>query len=240
MKSGVLYKSGNQAGEISIGRLIARLKRIAKSLRWAGAALMGVGLIGIIFIYTPLVTAQIGYGIRQLVRPIKRGESQSKLADALHLKPPEKPTWTVPDQSYSVYIPKINALARVVPNVNVGSEKEYLAALKLGVAEAAGLAHPSQKGTTYLFAHSTDSPINFARYNAVFYLLDKIQPGDRVEIVYKNRLYRYQAISVQILPAKDTRFITPQKDEEILVLQTCYPPGTSWKRLVVVARRITN
>ncbi len=106
------------------------------------------------------------------------------------------------------------------------------------VAEAANLSHPGQKGTTYLFAHSTDSPVNFARYNAIFYLLDKLVVGDEVEIVYMGKLYKYRVTSVQILASSDTGYLVPQKEKEQLVLQTCYPPGTSWKRLIVVLDRV--
>ena len=59
--------------------------------------------------------------------------------------------------------------------------------------------------------------------------------GDTVELVYKDRLYKYVVRSTEVLSARDTRYLVPQQEEEILVLQTCYPPGTSWKRLVVVA-----
>ena len=104
------------------------------------------------------------------------------------------------------------------------------------MAEAAGLGHPGSGGTTYLFAHSTDSPINFARYNAVFYLLDKLEVGDGIEVVYRGKLYKYEVTKFQVLDAGDVRYLTPQRTEEILVLQTCYPAGTFWKRLVVVAR----
>ena len=122
--------------------------------------------------------------------------------------------------------------------MDAGNPAEYNAALKLGVAEAKGLSHPGQKGTTYLFAHSTDSPVNFARYNAVFYLLDKLKVGDEAEVVYMGEAYKYRVVSVQILASSDTRYLVPQKEKELLVLQTCYPPGTSWKRLVVVLDRM--
>ena len=141
----------------------------------------------------------------------------------------------MPDRDFSINIPKISARSRVIENVNAGVEREYLAALKNGVASAAGLSYPGRIGTTYLFAHSTNSPVNYARYNAVFYLLDKLVAGDTVELVYKDRLYKYVVRSTEVLSARDTRYLVPQQEEEILVLQTCYPPGTSWKRLVVVA-----
>ncbi len=227
VKSGTLYRhGGKKSGELSISRLVVKLKAIAWSLRWAGLGLILFALGGIGFIFGPLGYEEARYYVEPPVQ-------QSKLGSALR----DLPNWQPPDTEYSLYIPKIRAKSRVIGNVNVADETQYLEALKMGVAEAAGLAHPGQPGTTYLFAHSTDSPLNYARYNAVFYLLDKLEAGDWVEVVYQNKLLRYKVTQVQILEANDTRYLTTGNSDEILVLQTCYPPGTSWKRLVVVAKR---
>lgn len=221
-RSGVLDKKHK---EVSISAIVAHLKRTAKLLRWVGAGLIVFSIVGLVIVYGPLVTAEVEYQV--LPAP-------SKLGSALR----DMPNWQVPNTNYSLYVPKIAARTQVIDNVNVANETEYLAALKQGVAAAAGLAHPGQVGTTYLFAHSTDGPWNFARYNAIFYLLDKVEGGDRVEVVYQNKLYKYQVVRKQILAASDTRYLIPQKQQELLILQTCWPPGTSWQRLVVEAKPV--
>lgn len=227
VKSGTLYRhGGKKSGELNVRKLVVKLKAIAWSLRWAGLGLILFALGGVGFIFGPLGYEETRYYVEPPVQP-------SKLGFALR----DLPNWQPPNLDYSLYIPKIRAKSQVIANVNVADETQYLDALKRGVAEAAGLSHPGQPGTTYLFAHSTDSPLNFARYNAVFYLLDKLEVGDRVEIVYQKKLLRYKVDKVQILEANDTRYLTTGNQNEILVLQTCYPPGTSWKRLVVVAKR---
>lgn len=232
MRSGVLYqKGGSKSGSLDVSALVKKLKAIAWSLRNVGLVLILFALGGGGYIFGPLITTEVNY----YLRPPQVAET-SKLALAIK----EYPTWEVPDSAYSLYIPKIDAKSRIIGGIDASNEKAYLEALKEGVAEASGLAHPGQKGTTYLFAHSTDSPLNYARYNAVFYLLDKIEPGDAVEIVYKGDLYKYQVAGSHILSAKDVTYLVPQTDEEQLVLQTCYPPGTTWKRLVVVAKPLVN
>jgi len=94
--------------------------------------------------------------------------------------------------------------------VDPGEKQEYQWALKLGVAEAAGLAHPGQKGTTYLFAHSVGTRADFARYNAIFYLLHKLETGDGVEVVYQGKLYKYEVVAKEILAAGDLKYLQPQ------------------------------
>lgn len=222
MKSGTLH----QGKELNVGKLILKLKTMAWLLKRMGAFLIIIAVFGLIIIYGPLFKAETKYQIST--------NFKSKFADSL--KP--IPLWEVPDKNYSVYIPKIQAISRVIGNVDASDEKAYLQALKIGVAEASGLAHPGQKGTTYLFAHSTDGPWNFARYNAIFYLLDKVEKGDIVEIVYKGKLYKYSVSSKSVLGAQDTQYLVPQDKEEQLILQTCWPPGTAWKRLVVVAKPV--
>ena len=183
-----------------------------------GFLLTAIGIGGILWLYAPVVYYQTRYALRQ---------SWGILAN---------PAWQATGD-YMIYVPKIEAQAPVIAQVNAGDQKEYFKALKIGVAEAAGLSVPGQRGTTYLFAHSTDNPLNFSRYNAVFYLLDKLEAGDRIEIYYKGNYYHYAMEKKEVLEASDLRYFIPQYQEERLILQTCWPPGTTKKRLVVVAKR---
>ena len=235
MKSGVLYSGQAKTGELSISNLFLKLKTIAFSLRGLGFLCLVFSILGLGFIYTPLILAESRYFLSNLkIVKLFAKVPKSKLNPALG----DVITWTVPDQNYSLYIPKIDAITKVIPNINAGDPTIYNEALKQGVAAAAGLASPGEKGTIYLFAHSTNSPINFARYNAVFYLLDKLKTKDTIEVVYRNKLHKYQVTSVQILASSDVSYLIPQNLEEKLILQTCYPPGTTWKRLVVIAKPI--
>jgi len=59
-----------------------------------------------------------------------------------------------------------------------------------------------------------------------------------VELVYQGRLYKYEVAEKEVVSATDTKYLVPQTVSEKLIMQTCYPPGTTWKRLVVVAKRI--
>lgn len=139
------------------------------------------------------------------------------------------------DTDFGIVIPKIAANVKVTPDVNVTDEAVYKEVLKGGVAHAAGTAYPGENGHVYLFAHSTDYWWNVGQYNAVFYLLYKLEAGDEVDIFYKGRRYLYRVIGQKVVEPSNVEYLTRTSDEEFLTLQTCWPPGTTLKRLLVFA-----
>lgn len=141
------------------------------------------------------------------------------------------------DRQFGIFIPKINANAKIYPEIDSSDEKIFLPVLKKGVAHAKGTAYPGQAGNIYLFAHSTDSFLNINDYNAVFYLLGVLKNGDEIDIYYKNKLYQYFVQEKKVVASSAIKYLQPT-DSEILTLQTCYPPGTTIKRLIVIARPI--
>ncbi len=143
------------------------------------------------------------------------------------------------DTNFDVMIPKIGANAEVIPNVDPSSETEYLAALKKGVAHAKGSVFPGMQGTTYLFAHSTDSFLDVSRYNAIFFLLKDLVPGDAVTVFFADKRYDYVVEKTVIIDPTDVSYLTnAQSTQEQLILQTCWPPGTTFKRLLVIAKPV--
>lgn len=140
------------------------------------------------------------------------------------------------DPMFSVVIPKIGANEKIIPNVDPDNEKEYLDVLLHNIAHAKGTAFPGVNGTTYLFAHSTDNFWNVGRYNAVFYLLNKMEKGDEIVLFFNNKRYNYIVSDTKIVDDNDTHFIAANLGQgERVILQTCWPPGTAWKRLLVFA-----
>jgi LPXTG-site transpeptidase (sortase) family protein len=138
--------------------------------------------------------------------------------------------------AFDIVIPRIGANAEIIPNIDPSDEQTYLAALKKGVAHARGSVFPGMTGTTYLFAHSTDNWYDVGRYNAIFYLLKDMQPYDDITIFFSNKRYDYKVQNVQIVdPTEVGYLVNAQTSPEQLVLQTCWPPGTTFKRLLVVA-----
>lgn len=137
---------------------------------------------------------------------------------------------------YGIVIEKINANAKVIPEVDPSNEKEYVNALSKGVAEAKGSTKPGENGNLFIFSHSTDAPWNIIRFNAIFYLLREVEKGDRVLIFYQGRRYDYIVFDKTVIDPKDVSFLTNRYDKPVLTLQTCDPPGTVARRLIVRAQ----
>lgn len=144
------------------------------------------------------------------------------------------------DPNFSIIIPKIGANANVIQNVDPGDEEAYLEALKHGVAHSAGTMFPGMDGHIFLFAHSTDYFWNVGTYNAIFYLLYKLEVGDEVDLVYKGQRIVYKVTGSKIVDPSEVEWLTRKTDNELLTLQTCWPPGTTLKRLLVFAERVVN
>lgn len=145
---------------------------------------------------------------------------------------------TAPDTEFSIVIPKIGATSRVFPNIDSGNPDIYLPILLQGVAHAAGTVFPGMNGNIYMFAHSTDNFWDVGRYNAVFYLLKDLKVGDEIVIFFQNKRYNYIVSESKIVNPDDVSHITNAQNTgvEQLILQTCWPPGTAWQRLLIFAR----
>jgi sortase A len=143
---------------------------------------------------------------------------------------------TAVDPNFSILIPKIGASERITPNVDSTNTEEYLTALQTSVAHAKGSVFPGFNGNVYLFAHSTDNWWNVGRYNAVFYLLKDLVPGDEIVVFFEGKRFNYVVKQNWVGEATEVNFLRDsQGGEQKLILQTCWPPGTTWKRIFVEA-----
>lgn len=179
-----------------------------------------------------ILFAFVGLGL--IFIPAVRQEARYQFRDLLNIAPA---TDTKPkDTNFGIVIPKIEANAKVILNVNPGIEREYLAALQKGVAHAKGTDFPGGSDNIYLFAHSTGDVFNLQFFNAVFYLLHRLENGDEISVYYLGRRYNYYVYDKKVVEADDVDYLVKKTGTPTLTLQTCWPPGTTLKRLLVFAR----
>lgn len=208
------------------------------SPRWAqllSVALIVVGFLMFLRVYVPLVRQEIRYQFseeREKVVVLQNSEEAEKVLS-------KKIELIVPvDLDFSLVVPKISANSKVVADVDANNESEYQRALTRGVAHAAGTAYPGEEGNVFIFAHSGVDFAEAVRYNAVFYLLGKMEQGDEIKIFYKGDELRYNVRERKIVDADQIRYMEGEEGKKTLTLMTCWPAGTTFKRMVVIADQI--
>ncbi|EKD62893.1 MAG: sortase family protein [uncultured bacterium] len=186
------------------------LQRNATLVQKFGMLLMALSIIGLLYIYLPFVKLFL-FPVN-IVNDINR-------------------------HGYFIEIPKINAYAPIVIDVDPWKKSEYLEKLKTGVAHAKGTALPGDTGTSFLFAHSSDVPWNITSYNTAFFLLGRLKLGDEVVIYRDNEKVDYRVTETRIVSPTQASFLEDLSVDQ-LILQTCWPVGTDYKRLLIFAERI--
>lgn len=124
-----------------------------------------------------------------------------------------------------------------VPIVWESEEGKILDNLKDGVVRYPDTALPGEIGNIFIVGHSSNWWWDRGQYKSIFATLSQLKVDDEILINYQGMQYIYQVSEKKIVLPKQTE-VLESKDKSILSLMTCTPVGTSWKRLVVVARQI--
>ena len=205
-----------------------------------GSFLVVFSVVGILYIYKPIMIGWLNYKSidqKQVANEIKSIQKTSIIKNPtpglIDINEPEE---------FNIAIPKIGAEAEIESDVSILNKEEYLAALKKNmVAQALGSAFPGDgiSKTIFLFAHSSEQGILDARDNPVFYLLGNLVNDDVILINYRGEIFTYKVYTKKIVKAKETDYLNySENNKEVLILQTCWPIGTNWQRLLVFAERI--
>lgn len=139
------------------------------------------------------------------------------------------------DKSFILTIPKIGIDTIVTSNVDPYASENFNLALEKGAAHARGTALPDENGTVYIFGHSSDYPWNNNPHATLFLNLNNLEINDLIYIFYWGKTYAYRVTNKDVVAAGKTEILTSQKNTNKLILQTCWPPGTDWQRLIINA-----
>lgn len=190
-----------------------------------------------------------------LEKLINRGEQAQNTATVLETSGDvEVQKRQIPDLNLEVMpidtrlvIPRIN---QNIPIVGVSSknliahdwnalEKDMQEALKDGVIHYPGTSMPGQHGNVVITGHSSYFPWDPGRFKDVFALLHQMKIGDKIMIYHNQEKYIYQVTEKKVVLPDDID-ILKQTPEDKLTLITCTPVGTNLKRLIVIAKPITE
>ncbi|MCK5061435.1 sortase [Candidatus Parcubacteria bacterium] len=129
-----------------------------------------------------------------------------------------------------VIIPKIGVNAPIVVTENS----------KYGLSQGAWLvpntSTPDKGGNTVITGHRFKY---LPPHNLTFYLFHKLETGDLVSIVWKERDYLYRIKETRIVEPTEVSIMDPTK-EPTLTMFTCHPIYSTEQRLVVISELVES
>lgn len=128
-------------------------------------------------------------------------------------------------QNLKIIIPKINVNSSVLINIDPYNKSEYKEALEKGPAHAKNSSLPGESGNVFIFAHN----------HSTFTMLNKLQPGDEINLKYQGKFFKYKVKKKEIVNPDQVEFLKPSNNGQTLTLMTCWPPGTNIKRLIIIS-----
>lgn len=213
--------------------------RLSQSGLLGLAALIGLGtfILWLVITFAPVLRVEIQYQWRKLTANVFQTNSLAGLFFpniTVDLR-----GGTAVNTQDGIVIPKVYVDAPVVYNVDPNDASAYTVALRQGIAHASGTSYPDEGGLGYYFAHSS-APELRSQFNAVFYLLGKLEVGDEIFLWHDGQRYEYRVSETRVVPPSDVSFLQTSGPTETIVLQTCWPPGTTQQRKLVFAQRVTE
>lgn len=233
-KSGVIFRN------------VYGFKKILFNL---GTLALVISFCFLIYLYQPLVSSWIKYkNIDTLANIDVQNDNRPTPIPTAFFTPTPTPLTHKKEivveevKNFDIEIPKIGAKSKIIADVSPADKKNYLKVLEnnnIAHSNMSALPGNGKGSMTYLFAHSTEQSVQAVRKNAVFYLLGELGENDKILINYKGQNIEYKVYMKKVISAKESEYLTySESDKEVLILQTCWPIGTNWKRLLVFAQRI--
>jgi|SRR3989344_3737221 len=161
-----------------------------------------------------------------------------------HLFPTQGPKEnSVLSQSANLIINKIGISAPIIFGTADNNDAIFKN-LEKGVVHYSATTKPGQNGTSVILGHSSAYPWYKGNYGSVFAMIGTLQPGDNFFVRYDDgKTFTYVVKKSIIFSPKtnDPRVTELQNNTEpTLVLITCWPIGTNYKRIAVEAILVTH
>lgn len=102
---------------------------------------------------------------------------------------------------------------------------------------------PGEEGNTLLFGHTSYQVWKTNPYGTIFKDLPKLKDSTLIQILREGNLYEYKVVDLFIVNPKQVanQYMTYQNaGGSYITLMWCYPLGTDNKRIMVVAKLITE
>jgi len=211
-------------------------KSKAGYLKIIGILLLLLGILIVVYTFQPFIFSYLDYKFTP--QPQKEIKVELTNGDEEITADIKKDTEVViVDNEFGLYIPKIQANAKVIKNIDPYDYDAYRNALIYGVVHAKGSALPSESGNVFLFAHSTVNFYESRKYNVYFYLLGELKKDDPILVSYQGTIYKYKVLEFKVVKPEEIQYLGTYMEQDTLTLMTCWPVGSNTKRAIVTAIR---
>lgn len=208
------------------------LDKIGELFLKGGLVLLAFSLLLLFFIFFPVIKEEIRFVFPEKESSYKISKQQKEIKNK-----DEEEIFPV-DEKFGLIIPKIRANEKIIKNVDSFRESEYQKALKKGIAHAKETGLPGENNNIFLFAHSSGNFYQNNRLNTIFLLLNKLEKGDQIIVFFEGEIFEYQVFDKKIVDEKQIEYMNISSDQETITLMTCWPLGTSYKRLLVFGKKL--
>lgn len=229
-------------------------QKIRQLIRFSGLFLFVFGILFMLYFSLPLISFQLYlqpvFASQGVTSPIPKSTILSDTSIRSLLQTATDPVRGVDYTDATNWFPSMQ-------EVQVQAAVTYynLSIPKLGITEAhvstinndlsANLVHypgttvPSENGNAVIFGHSTLPQLyNEGDYNTIFAYAHTLTTGDTLEVTVAGQKTIYSIYNITITDPSDTSFFAQNFDDKYVTLVTCTPPGTTWKRLIIKAKKI--
>jgi sortase A len=221
----------------------------------SAAQLLGIflfvgGLLTLLYIFLPLISWQIYFAPvfaqSNVLAPIPKAVTlnqqtiQSLIRDSAFAKnfdSEDAQSW-FPKMNLSKKSPKVPSYTLSIPKLHI--DKAVVSTLDYDIGKHlinyGGTAIPGDNGNSVIIGHSTLPQLfNPKDYHTIFANAYQLSIGDEFFATVNNVEYRYKIDSIRIVDPDDTSAFAQWYDNSYITIDTCTPPGTTWKRLVIKA-----
>lgn len=169
---------------------------------------------------------------------------------AAYVSPGESPAGEITAVDPTVTLTKVSSENKlIIPKLNVDVPLNFgydaddaMAAMNHGVVHYrinGASAYPGEIGNFVVLGHSAGDVYSSNQYKFIFSGLERLEEGDIIYVHYDSTRYTYKMVGREIILPTEVEKLTEPKDVPTLLMVTCWPLGTSQKRLVIHAEQIS-
>ena len=168
---------------------------------------------------------------------------------AAYVSPGEAPAEEITAVDPTVTLTRVSSETRlIIPKLNVDVPLNFGVSLD-GVMDAmnrgvvhyrinGASAYPGEVGNFVVMGHSAGDIYSSNQYKFIFSGLERLEVGDIMYVHYNSIRYTYRMVGSEIIWPTEVSKLVIDTDKPMMTLVTCWPLGTSQKRLLISAEQI--